>query len=270
MAKKAQNLTRVEASLSGKEIEVLNGLEPGLGSKIHRLFSTLGNIQSAQAGHQGTVVLAEQKPKTPQGETPNAMELQGGRVGDASPAIKDDQYVTLGQVRAMLQDCDEIADCLEDRLDDRQVQSACVGLHFTHEKTMETGFDTQFAVEVLNENVYVLGKESNVGYVRIYRIKEDNSFQFMGQKQLSEPMRKMALQGRYIFVTDTESGGSSNFNILDIREPSAPDLIISGNIGTDCTDVVADGRFVYVASADGILIIDTSNPNNYIIRSTAA
>lgn len=162
MAKtKASNLTRVEESLSGKEIEALNGLEPGLGAKVHRLLTTLGNVQGAQAGHQGTVVIAEQKPTDATGTQPDSMQLQGGKIGDASPAERDDQYVTLGQMRSYLT-CENLAgilaDCIEDEIDlTGQGKPACSPTGLGHPKSIDTGLTTHFAVEVQNEFVYVLG-----------------------------------------------------------------------------------------------------------------
>ncbi len=120
-----QNLRQMRESLSGEEIAALNAVSDGLGLKLHRLISTLGNIQAAQAGHAGPVLIAHQTKKDPQGKTPDAIRLQGGTIGDASPATKDDQYVTLAQIRQLLlcenlakilSECVDFSDLLEERV----------------------------------------------------------------------------------------------------------------------------------------------------------
>jgi len=84
-----QNLRRVEESLNGGEIDALNKMLPGLGSKMQRILSTLGKAHSAQSGHFGPVGIAKQTQSDNRGVTQPALVLGGGaatgKVGATAP-----------------------------------------------------------------------------------------------------------------------------------------------------------------------------------------
>lgn len=104
MPKNPQNLSRVEESIDGGEIAALNLIEPGLGNKLHRILSALGNAHAAQAGHKGTVAIKAQTAKDERGRVVPGMTFSGNRAADAADAIDDSDLVTLRQARRLLRD----------------------------------------------------------------------------------------------------------------------------------------------------------------------
>lgn len=97
-----RNLTQIEESLTGQEIKALNATSPGLGDKMHRLISMLGQAHSAQAGFKGPVGFAKQQGRDElQRELPGFM-LSGQRAADADDAIDDTDLTTLRQVRRLI------------------------------------------------------------------------------------------------------------------------------------------------------------------------
>lgn len=270
----AQNLTRLEESLAGEEIEALNKLSPGLGAKVHKLFSNLGNIQAAAAGHQGTVVIAKQKAKDAKGETPDAMKLQGGTIGEASPATKDDQYVTLGQVRSMLT-CESLAtileDCIEDHLEAPRNKPACASLALTNPKTIATGLTSIYGVHAQNEFVVITGDDGADGFVRVYRERADNSFRLIGELTpiAKERIQNTCLQGRFLFCVASALVTSQILTIVDVLGmPETPAVVSSTNIGANGHHVFAQGRWVYVASGGGVTLVDVSTPGLPVVRGS--
>lgn len=254
MAKtKAQNLTRLEESLSGSEITALDDLIPGLGRKLHKLISNLGNIQAAQAGHSGTVVLAEQKARDAKGEKPDAMKLQGGRVGDASPALRDDQYVTLGQVRGLLAEQDP-----EALLDQIPTQKpACRPIGFLGAHQINTGLTNQYGTEVLNEIVYVIGDNESAGRLKIYRIAPDNNFVLLSTLNLTSAPQRMVLQGNYIYAC---GGGITNLLLLNVSKPNAPEETTVFAMGFATRGLHVQGRYCYVVGDGAGKVVDVSVP----------
>lgn len=272
---KAQNLTRLEETLSGKQIEALNNLEPGLGSKIHKLFSNLGNIQAAQSGYSGPVVIAEQKPKTPQGDKPDSMQLQGGRIGQAAPAIRGDQYVTLDQVRAMF-NCEYLAgileDCIDDHLDTEPPKPSCAPINLSNLKSLETELVEIYAVHVQNEFVVVTGNDGSSGHVNTYIIDADNEMHLLAEVDVIaiQHIQNSFLQGRFLYCAGSADHASTKLTIIDVlRFPQSG----SGNgivdLGANSLHAHAQGRFAYVTVAGGIKIVDCSNVLFPVVRGFA-
>lgn len=147
--------------LTGAHIAYLNEQCEGLGNALAQTFSFLTKKSDAQAGHNGPVFVAKQKQEKGKPIPEDAMKLQGGRVGDAGPAVNDDQYVTLGQVRAMLS-CDNLINILADCIDNLEgfgqpAKPACQSIRLANPESIATGLSHTYAVEVLDEFVYVLG-----------------------------------------------------------------------------------------------------------------
>lgn len=104
--------------------------------------------------------------------------------------------------------------------------------------------------------------------LKIYRVAADNTFELVGTGTPSEPFQKMVVQGRFIFMCKA-AGPSQNLEIWDVGNPSAPELMFTIDVGIDCLNLHAQGRFVYVVGTTGVKIVDVSAPGFPVIRGTA-
>lgn len=74
--------------------------------------------------------------------------------------------------------------------------------------------------------------------------------------------------GNYLYVTDSQFGG---VKVIDISVPTAPVVVhtVGGmGISTSKVDVDASGNFLYVASSNGLQVVDISTPTTAFIQAT--
>lgn len=258
---KGDNQTQVQSALEPTDIEWLNSQNPGMGQRLNTVLTHLGNVLGAAAGHRGTVVLKKQKGKDTKGVVDATLDASEGRIENVEDPVKDLDAVNLRTLRRyLLQEEDNRLDAEEIKRD----KPACRATALTNPKRIQTGLEVLYAVEVLNEHVYVLGEAGGLGFVQIYRIKESNAFVLVGSVQLGAIMQKMVLQGRYLYLTK----GNSGLSLVDVEVPNAPTEVSQVGISGG-RDVFSQGRWVYTAAVNGVNIVDVSVPTVPVVRGTA-
>jgi len=155
MAKRIKTPPQVNPALDPMHIGALNDLAPGLGNAVSQALTSLANVQAAHAGLKGTPVLAEQKRKDPRGKTALAMDYNGGRSGNAAPAIDGTDHPILSQVRQLI--ADDVNNQEEPKIPDPQ-KSVCQETAFGHLRTVNSGFNNVHCVEVMGPYVFVAGE----------------------------------------------------------------------------------------------------------------
>lgn len=252
MLKKPSNLKRTDETLSGTEIAALNNLEPGLGLKLHRLFSSLGSSVAAQAGHKGPVAIQPMTEKDSTGQVIPAMNLLGGRVGNADDAINDDEYVTLRQARRLLQVPDA-----ETPSADFTRQQVCQEVSLVNQLKSISGLTAIYTVAALNEFIYVAGANASPAFQVFRHDFDQNTMTLVGSLTQSEAFQRMDVQGRFIFGGATSSA-SHRLTVIDCVKPDAPYELTVLDVGKRIWDVKARGRFIYCACTDSVRIVDAS------------
>lgn len=266
-----QNLRRTEDSLSGEEIAALNGIQSGLGNKLHRLFSSLGQAVSAQAGHKGTVGIKKQEARDVKGVTAPALLLDEDRVGGVADPVNDLDAVNLRTLRRYIE---QIPDVGEGALTPAQVdKQVCRPTALSNMKTAITGMTTIYATEAQREFVYVAGEDNGTPVFQVYRILIDanhtNEMRLIASINQSEAFQRMILQGHFIFGCRT-NGGSQDLTVIDVKKPHAPVEVALFNVGATCKGLHAQGRFVYVACVGVVKIIDASLPDAPVAKGSAS
>lgn len=153
MPKKQKTAPHISRSLDPAHIAELNNLSPGLGNEIVSILATIQNTINKQAGHSGPVTLAEQKGKDAKGKPDLALDLLGGRAGNAADGIDDTDYMTVRQGRRLLPDGD--APNVDEAI--RQ-NDPCRPVGLTNMKTQTVGMNTVHAIEAQREFIYVAGE----------------------------------------------------------------------------------------------------------------
>lgn len=257
-----QNTKRIEETLQGTEIAKLNELSPGLGNKLHRMFSGLGNVQSAQAGHKGSVGIKKQKRINPQGITDAAIVLERDRIAGVDDPIDDLDAVNLRTLRRLRQELVE-----DDPQAGSKQKEACRPVALSNMKTIETGMTATYAVEVLNELAYVAGEATGTPAFEVYRIFGQNEFVLIGSVTTSEIFQRMVLHGQYVFGCRNGSN-SNNLTVIDLTKPDNPTEIALFNMGAAGKGLHAQGGFVHVACDGSIKIVDVSVPSAPIVTAS--
>ncbi len=289
--KNPPNLTRIEESLSGEEIAALNEVKPGLGSKLHRLLSAHGQSLSAQAGHKGPIGVVKQT-KIDGGNVAPGIILDGNRISGGAPAVEDNDFVTLKQVRAMLE-CDSLARTLEGCAGDAELGtldldpdagggSGCQEMAIGHSKSFDTGMTACHTVVALNEHVYVTGLLAGNPTLEIFRWTTSGEvpFYLVGSLALTANGGIVAshsvLQGHYLYLSGvlfTDDGpdvaGDATAWIIDVNYPDFPIFMVRlFTEGTSGSSIDVQGRLVFQVVDESIRIYDTS-PMNGLMETIA-
>jgi hypothetical protein len=250
----SQNLKRLEESLQGDEIARLNELSPGLGNKLHRMFSGLGSLISAQAGHKGTVAIKKQSSKNSQGIVDAALTMQEDRIAGVDDPIDDLDAVNLRTLRRSLPVIEQVLPTPDKAL--KQV-SRPIGM--TNMKTVATDMTATYASDVLNEHLYVVGEVTGTPRLEIYRIFGANEMELLSTFEPSEAFQRMVLHGQYIFGCRTNAA-SANLTVINISKPDNPEETALFNTTIAARGIHAQEGYIYVAGVGGIKIIDVSTP----------
>lgn len=154
MPKKPKTAPHISASLDPQHIAALNAMSPGAGNQLVQILASIQNTVNKQAGHSGTIILAEQKGADAKGKPDLTIDLKGGRAGDAADAIDDTDYVTLRQARRLLPDAEDSPD-VETAI---KKADSCRPISLTNMKAQIIGLNIVHAVEAQREFVYVAGE----------------------------------------------------------------------------------------------------------------
>ena len=108
--------------------------------------------------------------------------------------------------------------------------------------------------------VYVADEESGL---RVIDISNPARPREVGFIDTPGQARKIALSGIFAYVADGEGG----LRIVDVSNPAAPQE--RGSLGECCvTDVVVSGGLVYLATSEGVWVIDVSNPASQRLQAS--
>jgi hypothetical protein len=273
--KNPPNLVRIEESLDGVMIQALNETSPGLGTKLHRILSALGQAHTAQTGARGPIGIQKQIKLDNKGRVDPAIRLLGNRLSGGAPAEEEDDFVIFSQLRSML-DCEALAKTLEGCADDTgfgQQQpedgipgepgapgtGTCSTLEFGESHSVDTGLTACYAVQAFNEYVYICGVDGSDPTLNIYRVKANLTLEFLANLVLSQEIRQMVLHGHYLFGC-RDGAGSQLVLALDVANPWAPTETDSLDVGFAAQGLYADGVWLFVVGETDVASVDITNP----------
>lgn len=109
------------------------------------------------------------------------------------------------------------------------------------------------------------------GIFQVYRVRSDelhsNEMELVGEVATTDALQRIFLQGHYVFGINR---GTSNLTIIDVKRPDAPVEVAVFNVGATCKGLHAQGRFVFVATAGSVKIVDISSPSSPVVVGSAS
>jgi len=98
----------------------------------------------------------------------------------------------------------------------------------------------------------------------VYDISDPSNMSFMGGT-LTGPLglRKMVVQGTYVYTINTNGGNMSDLEIFDVSDPTAPALLGTVSSGPLARSLAVSGNYAYVVDLilDELRVIDVSDPS---------
>jgi hypothetical protein len=291
------NRQSILASLPGDLIE---RAEKGDFTAIAQLFRSsskrfegLNKGHQANAGAMGPVEIAPQTGKDPSGNPDAALQLVSGGRASGGAAIHDNEFVTLGQLRAATT-CQNLVNILNncsgyltaDDLpggggtqppgatggnnttksgggkDGKDGSGACSQTQGTFTAPINlnaTPFTAIYAVQVGEEYTYAAGVSAGpVPLFAVYRYGLEAEFDLLGSCNQTDPLTQMVLQGHYCWGVAV--GGTANLTCINVRQPANPTQVVVLPLAAVCNGLHVQGKYAYVATAAGIVVVDISVP----------
>lgn len=256
-------------------------------------FNSLNKLHQANAGAMGPVEIAPQTGKDPSGNSDAALQLVNGGRASGGPAIHDNEFVTLAQLKAATT-CQNLVNILAncagyltaDDLpggggttppgatggnnttkkggggDGKDTSGACSQTTGTLTAPINLNaapFTAIYAVQVGEEYTYAAGVSAGpVPLFAVYRYGLEAEFDLLGSCVPTDPLTQMVLQGHYCWGVAV--GGTANLTCINVRQPANPTQVVVLPLAAVCNGLHVQGKYAYVATVAGIVVVDISVP----------
>jgi hypothetical protein len=113
------------------------------------------------------------------------------------------------------------------------------------------------------------GSPNNAFY--IYDIRNPTQPVLLAKDQQSGGPISITGQGKYVYVGTNTTSGGGYIRAYDVTNPRRPQLVGTlTNSGVTMSQMVVRGRYLYVGTGSGLLIVDVSDPSTPTLKSTTA
>lgn len=150
--------------------------------------------------------------------------------------------------------------------------AGCSDVQLSNGVKQTSRFTRLYNMITVNEYVYAMGFTTGAEF-EVFRIGGDSNLNLVGSLGLSagDQCQHMRFANHYIFACGSPvSPATQSLLIIDVIKPDNPQVVTRFNTARNLYNLHVQGHFCYVASDDGVLVVNCASPGSPSIAAIAS